>query len=126
MPPFINHFDHFNIHDDRDYNHDYNYNYNDHELYHHPVNPFEGVDGVEANPNIIQPIQHLPHHITITEYVMYTIITILFLITLPFFSPLKLMLAAVYTTYVVQNWIGLMSILALMTFLSIAEMIAKG
>lgn len=112
MPPFINHFDHFNIHDDRDYHHDYNNN-NDNdpepELY-HPV----------------QPIQHLPHHITLTEYVMYTIITILFLITLPFFSPLKLMLAAVYTTYVVQNWMGLMSILAVMTFLALSEMIAKG
>ena len=115
MPPFINHFDHFNIHDDRDYHHDYHYYDNDPvpELYHHVNHP-------------VQPIQHLPHHITLTEYVMYTIITILFLITLPFFSPLKLMLAAVYTTYVVQNWMGLMSILAVMTFLAISEMIAKG
>lgn len=124
MPPFINHFDHFDIHEDY-VHHD---NDNDHQLYHHPVNPFEGFEAVEhhINHNIVQPIQHLPHHITLIEYVMYTIITILFLITLPFFSPLKLMLAAVYTTYVVQNWIGLMSILALMTFLALSEIIAKG
>jgi len=129
MPPFINHFDDFNIHDDRNdrndhYNNYDNDHYNNHELYHH-INPFEQHIN-RINHNIVHPIQHLPHHITLIEYVMYSLITILFLITIPFFSPLKLMLAAVYTTYVAQNWIGVMSILALMTFLALSEMIAKG
>ena len=123
MPPFINHFDHFNIHDNNYDDHNDN-----HELYHHPINPFEGVEQHinRINHNIVQPIQHFPHHITLIEYVMYTLITILFFITIPFFSPLKLMLAAIYTTYVAQNWIGVMSILALMTFLALSEMLAKG